>query len=423
MPPTLTEKPVVSGRPRMLFICQTLPYPPDGGVNIRTFNILKILANRFDIDALFFFRRAERSSTAAVVAGLDGLRSFAKVAAFPIPQEHRRTRLVWDHLRSVGRHEPYTRYTYESGRFHRALRECVTAVRYDLVHVDSLDLAAYLPLVRHLPVVLTHHNVESELLKRRATTLTNPLARAYLAVQGGWLRDTEQKWCPEVALNLTTSQTDLEKLSSIAPTARFAVVPNGVDTETFRPSADHVEGGVVFVGGTNWFPNRDALDHFCEDILPELRALGVEPPVRWVGRASPEDRDDYSARYSVDLTGYVDDIRPLVARAACYVVPLRVGGGTRLKILDAWAMGKAVVSTSIGCEGLEAHDGENILIRDSPADFARAIKHVLEDNALRTRLGSAARRTAEDTYSWTVVGRDLHRHYDRVIREARGGVM
>ncbi|HEV2735546.1 MAG TPA: glycosyltransferase family 4 protein, partial [Longimicrobiaceae bacterium] len=113
----------------------------------------------------------------------------------------------------------------------------------------------------------------------------------------------------------------------------------------------------------------------------------------------------------IGLTGYVEDIRPYVQRAACYVVPLRVGGGTRLKILDAWAMGKAVVSTSIGCEGLDARDGDNVLVRDDPAEFAAAVRQVLDDEGLRARLGEGARRTAEEVYDWEVIGRSMNREY------------
>jgi glycosyltransferase involved in cell wall biosynthesis len=213
------------------------------------------------------------------------------------------------------------------------------------------------------------------------------------------MKREERRWCPQVSLNVAVSEVDKAVLLAHAPGSRFAVVPNGVDTEGFTPGAPGSRG-IVFVGGTTWFPNRDALDYFAGAILPELRQLGVDEPVSWVGRASESERREFDRKHGIRMTGYVEDIRPDVAEALCYVVPLRIGGGTRIKILDAWALGKAVVSTSIGCEGLDARDGENILVRDDPRSFAEGIHRVLTDGAFRRRLEEGGRRTAEERYSW-----------------------
>jgi len=175
--------------------------------------------------------------------------------------------------------------------------------------------------------------------------------------------------------------------------------------------------GIVFVGGYTWQPNRDAMAYFCEEVLPRLRRDGFDGPVTWVGRAPGSVREEYRRKFGVVLTGYVEDIRPVVQSAACYVVPLRSGGGTRLKILDAWAMGMPVVSTSVGCEGLATEDGENILIRDDPAAFADAVQLVLRDPGRQTSLGRAARATAERVYDWEVIGRDMLPHYRSVLNQ------
>jgi glycosyltransferase involved in cell wall biosynthesis len=202
------------------------------------------------------------------------------------------------------------------------------------------------------------------------------------------------------------------------PLVRSTVVPNGVDVEYFQPLPSD-EPALAFVGGTAWYPNRDALDFFATEIKPQLDTLGSKPRVKWIGRSTDDERARYAAA-GIELTGYVNDIRDAVGSAACFIVPLRVGGGTRLKILDAWAMGKAVVSTSIGCSGLEARDGENIIIRDDPADFAKAIQSVLADAALRRRLSAAARQTAVSTYGWSVIGAHLKQEYFKLIG-ARAG--
>jgi glycosyltransferase involved in cell wall biosynthesis len=399
-------------RPSLLFLSQTLPFPPDSGVSVRTFNVLRLLSRDFDITALCFYRRAERSSAGAIAASLAGLAPFAHAEAFPIPQEHSRLRRVLDHLMSLVTRKAYTLRAYSSSAYRARILSILADGQMDLVHVDSMDLAAYLPLLKGVPVVCTHHNVESHLLRRRAAALSG-FRRRYLMLQGSWLERVEREWCPRVALNVTVSEPDQVELATMARGSRVEVIPNGVDTMAFRPSVTPEEEGIVFVGGANWFPNTDALEYFEGDILPVIRESGRNPTVRWVGRSSVEQREQY-ARKGVDLTGYVEDPRPLVLAAACYVVPLRIGGGTRLKILDAWALGKAVVSTSVGCEGLDARDGENILIRDTPATFAAAVVELLENPALRLRLGAAARATAEQRYSWDVIGEKLSSLYRSV---------
>ena len=406
-------------RPRLLFLCQTLPYPPDGGVWIRTYHVLRLLADAFDITALCFERAATSGTHGehARAATRDGLGRLAAVEVFPIPQRHSRIRFSWDHLRSAAFRRVYTAFVYDSRAFHRRLTELLASTRFDLVHVDSLDLARYLPACRGVPVVCVHHDIESALLRRRATIERSGWRSAYFRYQARRMEEVERRWCARVALNVTVSERDRDRVMRLAPASRIAVVPNGVDTGEFHP--DGTEGtGVAYVGGTNPFPNLDALDFFAAEVLPHLRAARREVPVRWIGRASPEQRRHYGARYGIELTGYVADVRPMLREAACHVAPLRVGGGTRLKILNSWAMGKAVVSTSIGCEGLATADGDNILIRDNPKDFARAVLTVLEDDDLRRRLGERGRATVERLYCWNVVGRQMVDSYLTVAHAA-----
>ncbi|HSM60537.1 MAG TPA: glycosyltransferase family 4 protein, partial [Longimicrobiales bacterium] len=280
--------------------------------------------------------------------------------------------------------------------------------------------SVYLPGLRPLPVVCGHHNVESALLARRAEAEPSRVRRAYLRLQSRLQETEERTAAPSVALNLVCSEEDRAELSRIAPGARIAVVSNGVDTGQFQPATGGSEG-IVFVGGVSWLPNADGMRWFMEKVLPLVRRELPDVPVTWVGRASDENAAQYRERHGVTLTGYVEDIRPYVARAACFVAPIRVGGGTRLKVLDAWAMGKAVVSTSVGCEGLDARDGENILVRNDPGDFAAAVVRVLRDAGMRRALGSAARETAVALYDWGVIGHGMIEEYRRVLATTRAG--
>jgi glycosyltransferase involved in cell wall biosynthesis len=391
-------------------------------VKIRSHHTLRALAAAYDVTALCFHRAKTAAETQDLRRRCDALRPYARVHAYPIAQLHSRTRLWWDHLRSLTRSRVYTAYLYSSYAFRHKLREELEKGDVSLVHVDSLDLGAYLPLVRDVPVVCVHHNHESMLLRRRARFESSRLRAAYLTHQANLMEREESRWCPRVDLNVVVSEGDRRTLSETAPGARFLVVPNGVDTAVFRPPAgpNPDEAGVVFVGGTTWFPNRDALRFFTEEIQP-LIPEGTVRRVEWVGRCSSAERELFAKRHSVTMTGYVQDIRPLVWRAACYVVPLRVGGGTRLKILEAWAMGKAIVSTSVGCEGLATEDGVNILIRDDPASFARAITEVVRNPALRAHLGRNARATAERMYAREVLAHELVEEYAKLVAHWRGG--
>jgi len=404
-------------RPRLLFLCHTLPYPPDGGVWIRTYHILRLLAREFDVTALCFERaRTSQGEERDIASSREGLLPFAAVEVFALPYKHSPLRFVLDHLRSTIFGHVYTHYVYDSQSFQLRLAKLVRTGNFSVVHIDSLDLARYIPACGTLPVVCVHHNVESILLRRRAEVDRLWWRRAYLRYQAGRMDAVERHYCDQIALNVTCSEHDRSLLLAAVPRAHVAVVPNGVDVDTFRPLMG-AGAGVAFVGGTNTFPNRDALDFFCGEILPRLRAAGVQGPMQWIGSASADEQRLYFERYRMNLTGYIDDVRPLMAAAACHVVPLRTGGGTRLKILNAWAMGKAVVSTSVGCEGLAAVDGDNILIRDHPGEFADAVLRVLDNPQLQHDLGARGRATAERLYSWEAIGQPM---LDTYLAIARG---
>lgn len=375
---------------------------------------MRLLARSYDVTALVFYRKATARDLPNSLRVLNGL---GPTQAVPIPQEHSRVRLIADHARSLLTGRVYTYFAHDSAEFAQLLAKTLREQQFDLVHFDSLDLSAHLPACEGLRTIVVHHNVESALLRRRAKLDGGGLRGRYMAHQADLMAREEQRWCPKVQLNVLVSPDDERLLKNLIPGVRTTVVPNGVDTDAFTP-ANVPREGIVFVGGMTWFPNRDALEWFSTDILPHLKAAGPLPKIEWVGRATPEATPHYRD-LGINLTGYVEDIRSYVQGAACYVVPLRVGGGTRLKILDAWAMGEAVVSTSIGAEGLDTHDGENIIIRDDPKAFADAVRAVCDDPALQQRLGENARRTAEATYSWDVIGRSMIADYERVRLEAQ----
>jgi len=170
----------------------------------------------------------------------------------------------------------------------------------------------------------------------------------------------------------------------------------------------------VFVGGLNWYPNRDGFEFFATEIVPLIRSEHRDVEFDWVGTGTELVSPTMAAAAGIKLLGRVPDVRPIVHAARCFVVPLRVGGGSRLKILDAWAMGRAVVSTSVGCEGLAAEHDCNIVIADAPRDFATAVCRLLADDRHAERLGREARRTAERCYSWNFIGGPMRDAYENL---------
>jgi glycosyltransferase involved in cell wall biosynthesis len=402
-------------RRNLLFLGQNFPFPPDSGAKIRSFHLLRVLASEFDVTVLCFSpEHSAPGKKVTVPAPLSDLLS--DLSVFPIRQRRSRFRWAWDHVRSVFARRVYTAFLYESREFEARLLEVLGERDFHVVHLDSLDLSRYLPAISHLPVVCGHHNVESSLLRRRAAAEGSLLRGSYLRFQGHLMEKEERLWSRRAALNITCSSEDAELLRRTAPESRILVVPNGVDTEALKPSPSP-GSEILFLGGYDWFPNRDAMHFFSTDILPSIRDQAGDVPVTWVGKAPERVREEFRARYGIHLTDRVEDIRPYLAAAACVIVPLRVGGGTRLKILDSWSMGRAVVSTSIGCEGLRAKDGQNILIRDDPTAFASAVLEVLKDTGLRTGLGEEGRKTAVNYYDWNVVGRLLLEGYQGVLEE------
>lgn len=329
------------------------------------------------------------------------------------------------HAMSVLTRQPYIFFEYGNAAFGSEIETALRQAPPDLVHLDSMDLYRWLELLPQVPVSCTHHSIESDLLRLRAQNIRSRAAATYIMHQSHLVEKVERRVCGRFDINIMTSEIDARRLRVLAPSASTGVVPNGVDVDFFSPAPPEqiVDGRVVFLGPTYMFPNRDAVEFFLDSIWPSVREQQPEATFHTIGKNLTDEKSRFERHPGVACLGYVRDIRPHFAEAECSVVPIRTGGGTRLKILDAWAMGKAIVSTSIGCEGLDTVDGQNILIRDDPADFANAVVNVLRDAELRTRLARNGRTTAEEVYAWPVVGNKINSLYNNLLdRNARGEV-
>lgn len=310
---------------------------------------------------------------------------------------------------------------YRTAGMRAKMRKLMQTHQYDLVHLDMLHLADYMDLCGNTPVALIEHNVEHVILDRRADNETRPLHRAYLRYQAAKLKSYEGRACQRAQHVVAVSELDAQQLRDLGPGARVTSVPNGVDTEYFRTSqTPRKPTSLVFVGGFTWFPNLDAITYFCEDILPKLLKTIPDIQLTVIGKQPDTPVAQEIAKHpNVTLAGLVEDIRPDVDAAAAYIVPLRIGGGTRLKILDALSMSKAIISTSVGCEGLDVEDGKTIVIADTPDAFVQAIVKVLADPAWADTIGRQGRQLVESRYDWAAVAKTLMAVYaDTAQRQA-----
>jgi sugar transferase (PEP-CTERM/EpsH1 system associated) len=409
-------------RMHILYVTQIVPYPPHGGVLQRGYNLLRELGREHRVRLLAFHHPDELPPGEAVETSRRELRSFCEdVEYFRLWPKRSRLHTAAALATSIAYQKPFSVLAQRNARLHRRLQElCRGPDRPDIVHLDTIALAPYASDCAGVPCVLAHHNVESQLMHRRGEHERGLAARAYVRSQARRLERYEAETCNRFAVNVMVSDADARMLAGISAGARTAVVPNGVDTHYFTPRGDQQTPTVIFTGGMNMFANRDAVEWFLDDVWPEvLREVSEARFVAIGQRPSPKILAMAARDPSVSVPGHVPDVRPWVGPAAVYVVPMRVGGGTRLKVLDAMAQGKALVATNLGAEGIEAEDGRHLVLADTASDFARRVVELLRDPERRHELGEAARQRAEERYAWPVIGRRLVEAYTMAIEASR----
>lgn len=389
---------------KILIVTTKSPYPLFEGRALRTYNLIKQAALHHEIHLLSFVQTPED------LEGIEHMRSICKVVEYEkLYFDGAKTQTLKDAICELFSRAPLPVVKYRTAGMRAKMRKLMQTHQYDLVHLDMLHLADYMDLCGNTPVALIEHNVEHVILDRRADNETRPLHRAYLRYQAAKLKSYEGRACQRAQHVVAVSELDAQQLRELGPGARVTSVPNGVDTEYFRTShTPRKPTSLVFVGGFTWFPNLDAITYFCEDILPKLLKTIGDIQLTVIGKQPDTPVAQEIAKHpNVTLAGLVEDIRPDVDAAAAYIVPLRIGGGTRLKILDALSMSKAIISTSVGCEGLDVEDGKTIVIADTPDAFAQAIVKVLADPAWADTIGRQGRQLVESRYDWAAVAKTL----------------
>ncbi len=405
-------------KPRVLFLTQRFLFPMDTGGRIRTGKILEQLRNLWDITLVGNYE--ERTDR----VHLEKMQALGE-RYLPVPWTEKKKRSVgwyFDVLKKSASRYPVTVLNDTSPGMKDAVRTELATGKYDLFVCDFLQSALNAPDPIPCASLLFTHNVESRIVRRHFEQAKNPALRLFWKQQADRMTRFEGEAPARYDRIVAVSDSDKEEFENSFKLTGVRTIPTGVDTDLYHPlGLEKMPGSIVFAGSMNWMPNQDGMRWFVHEILPRIRksvpgakltVVGKAPPaslVQELAREQPglaraeapeERRRDGDTGAVIEFTGWVDDVKPYVDRAACYIVPLRIGGGTRIKIFEALGMEKALVSTTIGAEGLEISPGEHYWQVDEPDAFADAVIECLTNPARAVELGKRAREFVKSNFGW-----------------------
>ncbi len=390
---------------RILFLTSELPYPPYAGAPLRNFGLIEGLTGH-EVWLLSF---ASPYSQKAEQTPLRDL--CARIEVVPQPQRamlNRLQTLLLTRQADIARR-------YLSTAYARRLQDWLSGQAFDVIQIENLEMAVYLPLIRSLqpatPVIYDAHNAEYALQQRiyetERATPTQTLSALYSYVQARRIREFERQTCQAADYIIAVSHTDAELLQRLDITTPIRVVPNGISTRLYEtPVQDPVdleETALVFTGKMDYRPNIDAALWFAEEILPLVREEIPDAHFYVVGQSPHSRLDVLRGKPGITLTGLVPAVVPYLQAASVFVVPLRMGSGTRLKVLQAMAAGCPIVSTRVGAEGLSVVDGQELILADTAKEFARAVARLQKERDKAAEMGACARQFVKDHYDWSVL--------------------
>ncbi len=398
---------------RILWVKAGRLLPLDSGGKLRSYHLARQLDARHDVTLLSYFDgEHDDEYFSALTREFPG--ALAMTSGLHLDGTLQRG---LRYLRCLLSDAPYAVTKFSTPRVATRVANLLHRQAYDVAVCDFLSASLNFTTPSTTPLVLFQHNVEASLWERQAALERNPLRRAVFTIEAAKMRRYEPLALRRFGHVVAVSEHDRAHFAAMAPRATITVVPTGVDVDAFRPPPDGPpqDRSVLFLGSMDWLQNVDAVEWFCGEIWPGIRARVPDAVFRVVGR-NPSARVTRLAGESIQVTGTVPSVREYLHRAAVVVVPLRIGGGTRLKIFEAMASARAVVSTRIGAEGLDVENGVNVLIQDDTAGFADAVVRLLTFTDQRRRLERAAFAAAE-RYDWKHVASRLEDALVRAIRE------
>ncbi|MEI6315275.1 MAG: glycosyltransferase [Syntrophus sp. (in: bacteria)] len=387
----------------ILVLTPYIPYPPGFGGAVRIYHLIRQLSRRHQVHLLSF--REEIGS-----GNPKGLEPFCRTITL-IPRRPGNKRLQ-QMASLLSPHSFQWGFNY-SRPMQNALDRLVSEQSIDLILVEFSQMAGF-RFPAGVPVVLDEHNVEFDLLERMAEREGGFLRRSFNRIEATKFRREELSAVRNAALTLVTSDRDAELLTSHSPDLKTVVITNGVDCDHFvRPDGPRQPESAVFVGATHYFPNEDGVLFFLREIHKKIKKTWPSYKFTIVGGNPPPTITRFRSDDTV-ITGYVDDVRPYMWGASLFVVPLRMGGGTRFKIVEAMAAGVPVVSTRLGAEGIAVTDGQELLMVDEPEAFAGAVGKVFSNPALADSLTSAGLEFVHRYFDWSVIGEKLDAALEKV---------
>ena len=396
----------------ILQLTTKIPYPLDDGGKIGVYNITKCLALLgHKVTLVTFASRAQEET--------GDLEDYANLEL--VVQDRRNSPL--GALATLGSSVPYTVGKYHTQTMSERIDRLLETERYDLIHVDHLHMASYAVRAREkfgIPIFLREHNFETAIWQRLSQLEKNPVRKWYSQIQLEKMRRYEVQMAEKFDCCLMVTKQDEAKLRAASSRTKTAVVPAGVDVSYFEPGTNEFEGpnSILFLGSLDWLPNQDGFWWFYESIFPNVVAKVPSAKLLVVGKNPPAKLRQLSGS-NLSVVGPVEDVRPYMRRAQVCVVPLRIGSGIRIKILEMLAMKKAIVTTSTGCEGMETKNEQHLLVADGEQAFADAICRLLRDRDLRFALGETGRTLVSEEYRWENVVQKLVSVYEKTLEKTK----
>lgn len=397
---------------RCLIVTPKLPYPPNDGGNIRMFNMIKHFHKYYDMDLVSFTICKYTSED------MDYLKSFFR-NIYTLDFKSPFSKILWMTLTSFISKRPIIYIRYYQNEMIRLLTRMSSQVNYDLAFFSNMHMAQYCYLFPRAFKILDAHNNDIRIMRRWSDTQTNIIKRLFGYTQTSCIENFYKRMLPFLNAVITVSEKEREEFDKLCPGANLIVCRNGVDLDHYKSDAPaEKDGSLLYTGDMSWWPNTDASLYFIRDIFPLIKQKKPEVRLVLAGREPPFSLLTLRGK-DIEITGYVEDIRPYFQKAGVFVVPLRAGGGTRLKILEAMAMKVPVVSTSVGCEGLEVENERHLIIRDNPGEFAKAVISILTNQELQEKLTSEAYFLILSEYNWETILGNLARNLDENIASWR----